>query len=464
MDLKKNYISNASAQGLGRVCTMGANFVVFVLAARMLGSELFGQYSYITVFLGLAILVAEFGTTSILATDIGRYSEDVSAAYWGNFLILRFLISMLVTVIGIPVAWLVRPELFPCLLVGLVGLFFLGSRFFHPVFQVHERPWYSFWGSALYSLVFMLSSVVALFLKRPLFDLIVLYVLANVVFTGFSAWQSLLIIRPEFRIRWSIQKSILTLAVPVGISSIFTLIHTRADTFMLAAMKGDYAVGIYNGAYRFLDMAVIIAVMLSTPMVPIFSKLVLEDKERLRQRYAQILEMLTSIIIPIALIVPLVSGLFVKLLFGPEYWEIGPLLNIMAWIGVLTFYSLFNFVLLLAVKVVRFQIWLGAVTAIMNVVLNYFLIPNFGFYGSAVATLVVECVFVLVSFLYIIKSVGNIFNFSIWWRIGATCLTLLLVVNVSVDLDLPWRLMLAIVTWPGALMLLKVPFWKPLSE
>ncbi len=463
MNLKTNYISNASAQSLGRVCTMGANFVVFIMAARMLGSEVFGQYSYITVFLGLAILMAEFGTTSILAVDISQVGANASA-YWGNFLVLRLLISLLVSAIAIPVAWLVRPELFPSLLVGLLGLFFLGSWFFHPIFQVYERPWFSFWGSVVYSLVLMLPSVAALLLKRSVFELILIYVLANVVYAVFSTWQSLLVIRPSFRLQWSIQKSILALAVPVGISSILTLIHTRADTFMLAMMKGDYAVGIYNGAYRFLDMATIAAVMLSTPLVPIFSKLVLDNKEKLRSLYARILEALTGIIVPIALIVPLISTLFVELLFGPEYWEVAPLLNIMAWIGVLTFFSLFNFAILLAVKVVRFQIWLGALTAILNVGLNFLLIPNFGFYGSAWATLLVECVFVLVSFLYIVKAVGNIFDFSTWRRIAVVCLATLAVVHVPLDIDLPWRLTMAVAAWWGAMTVLKNPFWKTLRR
>jgi O-antigen/teichoic acid export membrane protein len=463
MDLKKKYISNTFAQSLGRVCTMGANFIVFILAARMLGPELFGQYSYITVFLGLAVLVAEFGTTSVLAADIGRVGEDASA-YWGNFLVLRLLITLIVGVTAILVAWLVRPDLFPSLVVGLVGLFFLCSRFFDSLFQVYGRPWYSFWGSALYALVFALFSVVTLFLKRPLFDLIVVYVLANVIYTFFAAWLSRSLLRPSFRWKWTIQKQILSLAVPVGISGIFTLVHTRADTFMLAAMQGDYAVGTYNSAYRFLDMAVIFAVMLSSPMLPILSKIAQNDRDGLRRRYGQILELLTSVIVPGALLVPLVSGLLVDLLFGPGYWEVAPLLNVMAWIGVLSFYSLFNFVVLVAIRVVNFQMWLGAVTAILNVVLNYFFIPIFSFYGSAWATLLVECIFVLVSFLYIIKSIGNIFSLKIWLRIGAACLLISVVAHVAVGFTLPWRVVFALVIWPGALMLFKVPFWKTLSR
>lgn len=463
MNLKKNYISSASAQSLGRVCTMGANFIVFVMAARMLGTELFGQYSYITVFLGLAIMVAEFGTTSVLAADLGR-AGDETALYWGNFLILRTLFTLMVMVVAVPVAWIVRPDLFSCLLAGLVGLFFLGSRFFDPLFQIHERPWLSFTGSVVYALAFAILSISALLLKRPLFDLIIAYVLANIVYTLFAARQSLSIIRPTFRFRWSMQKSMLALALPVGISGIFTLIHTRADTFMLAMMKGDYEVGIYNGAYRFLDMAVIAAVMLSTPLVPILATMAIDSTARLRERYSQIVVLLAGTLVPLALLVPLISDICVKLLFGHEYREVAPLLDIMAWIGVLTFFSMFNFVALLAVKVVRFQIWLSILTALLNVALNFLLIPRFSFYGSAWATLMVESIFVAVSFVYVVKSIGNIFSYAIWWRLAATNLLLLIVVTLTGNQGVEWRLPLAVGVWIGAQVVFKIPLWKMLPR
>jgi len=456
MDLEKSYLSSASSQSLGRICTMGANFLVFVIAARLLGAELFGQYSYITIFLSLAILIAEFGTTGVLGADIARVGGK-EALYWGNFLILRFVFVLITTVVAIPVAWLVRPDLFACLLVGILGLIFLGSRFFDPIFQVYEHPWYSFQASLLYGVVFALSTSSALFLHRSLFELIILYVAANIVYSVFAVWRSLPLIRPDFSFCHSIQREILSLAIPVGVSGIFTLIHTRADIFMLAAMKGDYAVGIYNGAYRFLDMAVISAVMLSNPLVPIYSRLAVTNRASLQRRYSRILGLLTCIVIPIALLVPLISTQFTAIVFGPEYREVGPLLNIMSWIGVLSFYSLFNFVILLAIKVVKFQVWLGGLTAVLNVVLNYFFIPQYSFYGSAVATLLVECIFVGVSFFYIIKSIGNVFPCLLWCRIGCACLFILVTIILTDGLPYWLQLLLVVMSWPGALLLCRLP-------
>ncbi|PIE58729.1 MAG: hypothetical protein CSA33_02185 [Desulfobulbus propionicus] len=459
MNLKKNYISSASAQSLGRICTMAANFLIFILAARLLGAELFGQYAYVTVFLGLAILVAEFGTNSVLASDIVR-AETQAPKYWGNFILMRVCFTLTTMALSIPVAWLVRPDLFSSLVIGLVGLLFLNSRFFDPIYQIFERPWLSFWASALYAVMFAMLSGIVLVLKRPLEELIGAYVLANIIYTVFAAWISIPLIRPVFKLQWSLQQKMMRLAFPVGISGLFTLVHTKADTFMLAFMQNDTVVGIYNSAYRFLDMAVIMAVMLSNPLVPIFSQLAILDRERLRQRYSNILEILSLVIVPFAVIVPLLSKPLVALLFSNEYQEAALLLNIMAWIGVLSFYSLFNFVALLAVKEVNFQIWLGGLTASLNVFLNAILIPKFSFYGSAWATLLVECVFVVVSFLYLHKSLGKILSRALIYRLGVVSTVLLLTVHCSTAFSLPTRLGLAVTLWLAALILFKSTMWQ----
>jgi len=46
----KSYVTNVVAQGLGKGATFGANFLIFVLVARLGGAEFFGQYSYVLSF------------------------------------------------------------------------------------------------------------------------------------------------------------------------------------------------------------------------------------------------------------------------------------------------------------------------------------------------------------------------------------------------------------------------------
>lgn len=405
----KEYFTNATAQTLGRALSMGSVFLVFVMVARFIGTEQFGKYAYLMVFWTSLVTVAEFGTNSVIAKDLAQ-QQDNGPAYFGNFLILRASLILIAMAMAMPVAWFIRKELFAYLLAGIVMLPFLGSRFFEPVFQIYGRPWYSLWLSSSYSLIYLFLSTVALLWKPELTTIISAYIAANIIYVFIAFFLTSKVIKPLLKADPKIIRSILKIAIPIGISGILTLVHMRADTFMLAAMKGDIEVGLYNAAYKFLDMAVILAVMISNPLMPILSKYALGDREVLRRNFSRITELISVVIIPVAVITPFVSKPLMGLCFGQEFIYSSSALNIMAWIGVMTFYSMLNYTVLVAVEVVFFQIWLTALSAVMNVGLNLILIPPYGFIGSAWATLATEIVLAGVSLIYVNRSLGNIIS------------------------------------------------------
>ena len=140
---------------------------------------------------------------------------------------------------------------------------------------------------------------------------------------------------------------------------------------MLAHMKSDYEVGIYIAAFRFLEMAAIIAVILMNPVIPIFSDKAINDREALREDFIKIIEFLAVVTIPIAIFLPHLSPLLFKLLFGEGFSESAKVLNILAWAGVLVFYSLFGSAVCIAIGVVYFEYWSTALAASLNIFLNY---------------------------------------------------------------------------------------------
>ena len=416
MKTTNQYISNVSAQAIGRIFSMGANFVVFILVARFLGTEIFGQFSYILTFLGLCVVIAEFGTNSILARDLSQL-RDSAETYWGNFLVLRIGLSLLVMIPSIAVAYFVRQDLLTYLLAGSLSLPFLASRFFEPIFQVYHRPWFSMYSFVAYGLVYLSFSIVILFITKALLPIMLAYIGANVIYGIVAFSLAFILLKPKFTIKWTSIKKILTLSAPIGISALFIIINTRADIFMLAHMKSDYEVGIYNAAFRFLEMAAIIAVILMNPAIPIFSDKAINDREALREDFIKIIEFLAIVTIPIAIFLPHFSPLLIKLLFGEGFSESAEVLNILAWVGVLVFYSLFGSALCVAMGVLQFEYWSAASAASINILLNYLWIPKYSFTGSAWATLLCEVFLVSITFFYIMKNLGNIIRWDYWLKI-----------------------------------------------
>ncbi len=392
---------------------------MLILVARVLGTEMFGRYSYILTFLSLATILAQFGTNSVLAKDIAQACGEDARAYWGTYLLLRLGLSLLVMIPAAAAAWLLREDLFICLLTGCLAIPFLASRFFEPVYQVYNRPWYSLYTLALYGAVYAACAGAALIAARALYPVVLVYAASNVVYAAAALALSLRLVKPALKPGWSKIKAIMRLSFPIGISDIFILLNTRADIFMLAWMQSDYAVGIYNAAFRFFDMAVILALTAMNPIIPVFSRLAACDRGRLKRRFTELIELIAVFCVPAAVLAPHVSPAIMRLFFGEPFAASADVLNILAWVSVVVFYSLFGSALCLSIGVVNYKYWSAPAAAALNIFINYLLIPRYSFIGSAWATLICEIFLAGATFFFIIRNLGSVFRWRRWLRIAA---------------------------------------------
>jgi O-antigen/teichoic acid export membrane protein len=226
-------------------------------------------------------------------------------------------------------------------------------------------------------------------------------------------------VKPALKPGWSKIKAIMRLSFPIGISDIFILLNTRADIFMLAWMQSDYAVGIYNAAFRFFDMAVILALTAMNPIIPVFSRLAASDRGRLKRRFTELIELIAVFCVPAAVLAPHVSPALMRLFFGEPFTASADVLNILAWVSVVVFYSLFGSALCLSIGVVNYKYWSAPAAAALNIFINYLLIPSYSFIGSAWATLICEIFLAGATFFFIIRNLGSVFRWRRWLRIAA---------------------------------------------
>jgi O-antigen/teichoic acid export membrane protein len=416
MQLMGSYFLNVMAQAVGRVFTFGANFAVFILVARICGADFFGQYSYVLAFLSMFALIADFGMNTVLGRDIAQVGDGASL-YWGNFLMLRGVFALVAMAGGLFTAYLMRPDLYSCLVIGILGLPFLASRFFDPVFQVYGRPWFSAILSVIYGASYLALSLAAFVRTNSLHALIAMYVAANVLYCIGAFFLVRKILKPVFVWNQSIVRGILLLAAPLGVSSLFIIICSKAPVFLLAMLVSDRAVGIYNAAYRFFELAVMLAVMLAVPMLPIFSQKAAHDRVALKHGFVAIFETIAVLLIPAAIITPFFSPWVITLCFGAQFVQAAAVLDVLAWVVVLAFYSLLTTNIAVALGVVRFAYWNTAAAAGFSIALNYLLIPMYGPVGSAWTAFLCEIFLCGVTVIYIIRAMGNIFRLQIWMRI-----------------------------------------------
>ena len=428
MGVANQYMVNLFAQGLGRMGTFAANFFVFILIARIGGTDFFGRYSYLITFLGLFVGIADFGMTSALGRDLPRV-QGSPGIYWGNFLMLRGLFNGATIVMAVIAAYFMRRDLFVILFVGSLFLPILSARFFEPVFQVFRRPWYSTYSSLAYAVIFPVLSFLAIRSSLSLYTVAAAFFLSNTAYAVIAFRLAHKAIRPVFEIDRSVLGGISRVAVPLGVSGLFTIVSSRVAVFMLASMQSDYAVGVFSAAYRFFEISAMMAVMVTGPFIPIFAAKMLEDPGVLRRISLEVFELAGVLGIPVAIVFPFVSTTLILTLFGNSFAPSIGVLNIMIWACVLVFISLFTASVAIAMGVVHFAYWNTASAALLAIILNYFLIPGHSFIGSAWAIVICEIFLSGVSTCYVIKNIGNFFRLSVWLKIAGVNALLYLMLN-----------------------------------
>jgi O-antigen/teichoic acid export membrane protein len=116
--------------------------------------------------------------------------------------------------------------------------------------------------------------------------------------------------------------------------------------------------------------------------------------------------------IAIALPMTFLSDWVVHFLYGNQYNQAGSVLMIHIWAGVFVFLGVASGKWLLSENLQMFSTVNTTIGAIVNIYLNYILIPKMGVEGAAWATLISYCIAAYLSLLFWKKTRINFINLS----------------------------------------------------
>lgn len=398
---------------------MGASFLSFVLVARVLGSEVLGQYAFLIAFIVTAVTLADFGTTASFTRGIAQERDRDAAGYLGNFLVIRAVLAVAILAVGVSVAMVIKPELRHPLLIACAVVPLAAARFFEPVYQVYGRARYAIHTSlVLGASRLALAAVLLLGLHVGLTGYMYGYLAAQLIYTVFALGLVFHLVRPRFEIRRERLRSIAVLAAPIGVAEIFNALYARADVIMLSYLRSAHEVGIYNAAFALLDLAVVVAVTVTMPLVPLLTKKLLEDREATRAGCARIMEIAVIACAPGPILLAFVAEPLMVTIYGPEFAGSAPLLVIFGWLFLLTLCFMIGSAINLATGNVGHGYWSSAATAALNIALNFYLIPAYGAVGAAWATAASLLLKLAVSQYYVQVGLGNLYVPGRWLRIA----------------------------------------------
>jgi O-antigen/teichoic acid export membrane protein len=212
--------------------------------------------------------------------------------------------------------------------------------------------------------------------------------------------------RREYRIPWPIispdvWRSFLPICLIMGLASMMSMIYDQIDTVMLRYMRSETEVGLYVASYRMMLIAMSFAPILGQVFFPLLSETTGQDHEN-EQRYLGWLGQAS-----LGLALPIATGGFIlaapltRFILGTQYTGTATLFRwLMLTIIAGPLASYFGSQL---IPMARERKYLVAVVAgaVVNVILNLFLIPRYGAIAAAFTTAISQAVVAFMNYYFV---------------------------------------------------------------
>lgn len=211
-------------------------------------------------------------------------------------------------------------------------------------------------------------------------------------------------------------KTILNYAWPLTLFLLFyELISTIDLYFIKSLLHSDHLTGIYNAAITAGRIPYFLFYALTIILLPAISKTTAERKEKeTSDLINRSLRLMIFVLFPLVTLLALYSKQTILLIYGANYLEaVYPMSLYVIGAGFLTVFYVLSFVLNGA-GMVKIPMWLTLWGLILNITLNFLLIPKLELIGASCAVVITALFLMIGSLLYIKKHFSVHMPIVLW--------------------------------------------------
>ncbi|MBN1895366.1 flippase [bacterium] len=393
MSTRKVIASNSALMTLAEIINKILRIVLVVYMARILGDSEYGKFSFARAFVSLFVIMAEMGLHPLLIRELARSQRTVKK-YLANTLFLKILLSAVTFTIIIAVTRLTNKPSEVKWTVYILAVNLIISSFvelFRSVFQAFQRMKYDAFLTFFESLVitglglFVLAAgggirlLASVFLATSILSVVYCLFIVRKYFTPLSIEYDKSLVRLQIRE-----------ALPFGLNFYFSTIYTFGDSVILSFLCADNVVGWYNAAYRLVFVLIFISTGVMKAVYPALSDFFVKDFEKFRKLFDKTFKLMFYLGVSCAAGVSLLSEKITALLYGDKFPGTPSAMVILMWALACIFMTTVMTYTVSAANRQRFTTKVVGIGALLNVGLNFLLIPRFAHIGAALATLLTE--------------------------------------------------------------------------
>lgn len=395
-----------------------------VYLARELGEKDFGIYSTVAAFVGLFIIIPELGVGTIVIRDIAQDRSKVDI-YLGGSLLLRFFLSALTIGVIIFTAYLLGYSKDIIILIVLAGLAVvvnsLGTVGNDIFFGFERMKLVSLFNFLVVFLPIVLGFAVLLY-GYGLLGIFATRVIAAMCVAFFIWWITLKNFSlPRHFLDLNFIKYLFKEGLPIGLASLFFMIYDKVDRVMLSKMMNFEAVGWYSAAAILIQPIVsIVWVPYVNTIFPVMSRFHKGNIGNFNWLCRKTVIFILAVTLPVAIGGTILSDKIIFFLYKKAYGNSIGVFQILIWSIIFMVFSAFLCRVLMVLGRQKLYLAISFLGVVINIGLNFLLIPKYGYIGAGIATVVTQILLMLV-YLQVVYKIFKIFEWGKILKIIVAC-------------------------------------------
>jgi O-antigen/teichoic acid export membrane protein len=387
----KNYFVVAGTQIGGAIFSLATVW----LATRLYGTDGYGSIVAIIAGSQAVQLLTNWTNVALARYGVQEFVETgkISKVFWARTVIFSPNLILVASTCPLWIYWLLALLRLPTAAVSLIILHFIFSvvwLHFQQALQAVKMP--RLQGLLIFlerGVIFLFVLFFGFFFKLPWLYAFYAFILSSFIMSVIAWWHIRNMISWKMAVDKDWMKRILAFSVPLIPYSITSFFCTSyLDAFFITKYLSKSELGIYTVAYQINSLLLQFLILVGSLLMPMFVTLRAKAQHHHINQYLE--SVLPLITLAWGLVIPFFAisvGYFIPMIFGTQFSN----LESVVWVFMLgTTFSLPSVIgyspFATAASAVYISFPLALITASVNVLGNFILIPKWGLVGSSWST------------------------------------------------------------------------------
>jgi len=422
--LARNSLFSAISLGLKFL----SNALLFVILARSLGVADFGSFAFATSLTGIFLVIVDYGFNLQIVHDVAKSPGGVRGILQDicNAKLLLSILSTLAISLTVILSSHSQSSKLVILILWIGALCFSYGQLINSAYKGLNRFEREAYPTVILNLVQFTVILALLAFGQKMIPVAIGYTGARIVYfvvsyRYFASESGRIGFRCNFKNGW---RTIID-SLPFGVHSILATIYFQVDTVMISYIKGDSEVGYYQAAMRIVIAAMLLYDIIISPFFPLIAKAFASDQVEFRGHAFSLNKYMFLVGSTISTFLYFFAEQVIGLLYGSSYAPSIHLLQLLAVVIFLRFAGAGYGLIITIADNQRMRAVGVTFSTVVNVGLNFYVIPRYGAVGAALSSIITHVVLVVFYAFFSYKTTHSFF-------VNAFCLRGLLVTGLAV--------------------------------